>query len=325
MTGAAMLAAPVCFPAGGTRVGRRGLRLIAIQDTGLEVVAMPDSEGKTLPPHQQERQPGRECEMEPRPASHGEGYRAAGKLEGKVALVTGGDSGIGRAVAILFAKEGADVAIVALEEKQDAEETRRAIESEGQRALVLLGNIGEESFCREVVERTASELGGLDILVNNAAEQHPQDSIEKISAEQLERTFRTNIFAMFHLTKAALPHLEEGAAIINTTSVTAFRGSPQLLDYSATKGAILAFTRSLSISLAERGIRVNAVAPGPIWTPLIPSTFDKKKVETFGADVPMKRPGQPDEVAPCYVFLASSDASYISGQVLHPNGGEIVA
>ncbi|MFO1057241.1 MAG: SDR family oxidoreductase [Dongiaceae bacterium] len=286
---------------------------------------MPDTEGRTLPRQHQDRQPGRESEMEPRPRSHGEDYRAAGKLEGKVALVTGGDSGIGRAVAILFAKEGADVAIVGLEEKDDAEETRQAIEAEGRRALVLLGDIGDEAFCREVVERTTGGLGGLDILVNNAAEQHPQDSIEKISPEQLERTFRTNIFAMFHLTRAALPHLEAGAAIINTTSVTAFRGSPQLIDYSATKGAILAFTRSLSISLAERGIRVNAVAPGPIWTPLIPSTFGEEKVETFGADVPMRRPGQPDEVAPCYVFLASADASYISGQVLHPNGGEIVA
>jgi NAD(P)-dependent dehydrogenase (short-subunit alcohol dehydrogenase family) len=211
-----------------------------------------------------------------------------------------------------------------LNEHEDARETARLVEREGRRCLLIDGDVGDENFCREAVERTVSELGRLDVLVNNAAEQHPQDSIEKISAEQLERTFRTNIYAMFYLVKAALKHLKAGASIINTTSVTAYKGSPELLDYSSTKGAIVAFTRSLSQSLVERGIRVNGVAPGPIWTPLIPSTFPPEKVETFGADVPMKRPGQPEEVAPAYVFLASDDASYMAGQILHPNGGEVV-
>lgn len=241
-----------------------------------------------------------------------------------MALITGGDSGIGRAVAIFFAKEGADVAIAYLNEEEDAQETRRLVEAEGRRCLALAGDVGDEGHCQEMIEQTVRELGRLDILVNNAAEQHPQESIEQITSEQLERTFRTNIFAMFYLTKAALKHLKEGAAIINTTSVTAYKGSPQLLDYSSTKGAIVAFTRSLSQSLVEQGIRVNAVAPGPIWTPLIPSTFPEDKVASFGADVPMKRPGQPEEVAPSYVFLASDDSSYISGQVLHPNGGNVV-
>ncbi len=262
--------------------------------------------------------------MTPRPQSDDPGYQGSGKLQQKVALITGGDSGIGRAVAIFFAKEGADVAIAYLDEEEDARETKRLVEAEGRRCLALAGDIGDESHCQELVERTVRELGRLDILVNNAAEQHPQESIEQISSEQLERTFRTNIFAMFYLTKAAVKHLKEGAAIINTTSVTAYKGSPQLLDYSATKGAIVAFTRSLSQALVEQGIRVNAVAPGPIWTPLIPSTFPEDKVASFGADVPMQRPGQPEEVAPSYVFLASDDSSYISGQVLHPNGGNVV-
>jgi NAD(P)-dependent dehydrogenase (short-subunit alcohol dehydrogenase family) len=241
-----------------------------------------------------------------------------------VALITGGDSGIGRATAIAFAREGADIAIVYLNEHEDAAETKRLVEREGRRAITIAGDVGDESFAPEAVRRTIDEFGRLDILVNNAAEQHPQDSIEKISAEQLERTFRTNIFAQFFMVKAALPHLKPGATIINTTSVTAYHGNPQLIDYSATKGAIVAFTRSLSNSLVERGIRVNGVAPGPIWTPLIPSTFPPEKVEKFGKNVPMKRPGQPEEVAPCFVFLASEDSSYISGQILHPNGGEIV-
>jgi NAD(P)-dependent dehydrogenase (short-subunit alcohol dehydrogenase family) len=241
-----------------------------------------------------------------------------------VALITGGDSGIGRAVAIAFAREGADVAIAYLNEHKDAEETKRLVEKEGRRCVTIAGDVGGEEFCRDTVARTVESLGRLDVLVNNAAEQHPQESISKITADQLERTFRTNIFSFFYMTKAALPHLRKGSAIINTTSVTAYKGNPQLLDYSSTKGAIVAFTRSLSMGLAEKGIRVNAVAPGPIWTPLIPSTFPEEKVETFGSDVPLKRVGQPEEVAPSYVFLASGDASYMTGQVLHPNGGTVV-
>ena len=262
--------------------------------------------------------------MNPLPKAEDVNYRGSGKLLGKVAYISGGDSGIGRAVAILFAKEGADVAIGYLNEEEDAQETRRQVEEEQRRCLLLPGDIGDPDFCTESVERCVQEFGRLDILVNNAAEQHPQDSIEAISPQQLERTFRTNVFAMFYLTSAARKYLQPGSAIINTTSVTAYRGSPGLLDYSATKGAIVAFTRSLSQALVGKGIRVNAVAPGPIWTPLIPSTFDAEKVASFGADEPMGRAGQPSEVAPCYVFLASSDSSYISGQVLHPNGGEVI-
>jgi NAD(P)-dependent dehydrogenase (short-subunit alcohol dehydrogenase family) len=273
---------------------------------------------------QQAKRPGVEAEMKRRPKSEGSQHRGSGKLEGKVALITGGDSGIGRAVAIAFAREGADVAIVYLNEHKDAEETRKLVEKEGRKCLTIAGDLGYESFCRQVVEQTVSELGRLDVLVNNAAEQHPQENIEDIDREQLERTFTTNIFAMFFLTKAAMKHLKEGAAIINTTSVTAYRGSAELLDYSSTKGAIVGFTRALALNLAKKGIRVNAVAPGPIWTPLIPSTFPKEKVAKFGSDVPLGRPGEPEEVAPSYVFLASDDASYFTGQVLHPNGGEIV-
>jgi NAD(P)-dependent dehydrogenase (short-subunit alcohol dehydrogenase family) len=276
------------------------------------------------PPQRQNQQPGIESEMKPRPRAEDHEYRGSGKLRDKVALITGGDSGIGRAVAICYAKEGADVSVVYFDEHSDAKETKRQVEEEGRRCLLISGDIGDERFCRQAVEQTVEELGRLDILINNAAEQHPQDSIEQISAEQLERTFRTNIFSFFFLTKAALTRMKEGGAIVNTTSVTAYRGSPKLLDYSATKGAIVAFTRSLSQSLAEKGIRVNGVAPGPIWTPLIPSTFDEEKVATFGSDTPMRRPGQPEEVAPCYVFLASDDSSYMTGQILHPNGGEVI-
>jgi NAD(P)-dependent dehydrogenase (short-subunit alcohol dehydrogenase family) len=276
------------------------------------------------PPQQQDRQPGLETEMNPQPQSHDPNYQGTDKLKGKVALITGGDSGIGRAVAIVFAKEGADSAIVYLNEHEDAEETKRLVGKYGQKCLLIPGDIGEEEFCRQAVEQTISEFGRLDSLINNAAEQHPQESIEDISAEQLEKTFRTNIFSMFYLTKAALKHLKPGSTIVNTTSVTTYKGSPKLLDYSATKGAIVGFTRSLSLALAEQKIRVNAVAPGPIWTPLIPSTFTPEHVKSFGENVPMGRAGQPEEVANCFVFLASDDASYISGQVLHPNGGTIV-
>lgn len=280
-------------------------------------------EKQTLPP-QHQPEPGKEGEMNPRPEYRGEDYKAAGKLKDKVAIITGGDSGIGRSVAVLFAREGADVAILYLDQHQDAEQTRKVVEEHGRKCLTFAGDVADREVCRRVVDETLAKLGKLDILVNNAAEQHPQEKLEDISEEQWEKTFRTNIFGMFQMTKAALPHLHKGASIINTTSVTAYKGSPQLLDYSATKGAITAFTRSLSMNLAERGIRVNGVAPGPIWTPLIPSTFDEDKVAKFGANVPMERPGQPDEVAPAYVYLASSDASYVSGQVIHVNGGTVV-
>ncbi|ACO47899.1 SDR family oxidoreductase [Deinococcus deserti] len=276
------------------------------------------------PGETQSVQPGIESEMSLTPVVIRDDYRGSDKLKGKVALITGGDSGIGRAVAVHFAREGADVAILYLNEEQDAQETLAMVQEEGRRGVLIAGDIGDVEFCKQAVQQTVKELGGLDILVNNAAEQHPQDSISDITPEQLERTFRTNIFAMFYLTQAAMPHLKPGSTIINTTSVTAYKGSPQLLDYSSTKGAIVAFTRSLSQNLAEQGIRVNAVAPGPIWTPLIPATFDAERVAAHGQSTPLKRPGQPAEVAPSFVFLASDDSSYISGQVLHPNGGEVV-
>ncbi len=279
---------------------------------------------KTMPAQKQTTKPGREHEMTPRPKAEDSQHRGSGKLDGKVALITGGDSGIGRAVAIAFAKEGADVAINYLEEDRDAKETQRMVGEHGGKCVLLRGDVGDEKLCRRIVEQTVKELGKLDILVNNASEQHPQESIEDITAEQLERTFRTNVFGYFFMTKAAMKHLREGSCIINTTSVTAYKGSAELLDYSATKGAEVAFTRSLSQNLAEKKIRVNGVAPGPIWTPLIPSTFDEEKVETFGGDVPLGRPGQPEEVAPSYVFLASDDASYMTGQMLHPNGGSVI-
>lgn len=275
------------------------------------------------PPQQQARRPGLETDMTPRPRSDDPDHRGSGKLQGKVAVITGGDSGIGRAVAIAFAREGADVAIVYLNEHTDARDTVALVEKEGRRCLALSGDVGMPQWCLESVDQTLREFGHIHILVNNAAEQHPQDSIIKISSEQLERTFRTNIFSFFYMTQAVLPHFSADSVIINTTSVTAYKGSPTLLDYASTKGAIVAFTRSLSESLAEHKIRVNAVAPGPIWTPLIPSTFPEK-VETFGSNVPLKRAGQPEEVAPCYVFLASADSSYMTGQVLHPNGGTVV-
>jgi NAD(P)-dependent dehydrogenase (short-subunit alcohol dehydrogenase family) len=273
------------------------------------------------PPQHQDQQPGVQGEMNPQPKIARRDYKGSDKLMDKVALITGGDSGIGQSTAVLFAREGADVAIVYLAEDEDAQKTVKLVEGEGRRCLTIRGDVGDESFCRQAVDQTVKEFGKLDILVNNAAEQHPKSSLEEITAEQLEKTFRTNIFAYFFMAKAALPHLKEGSSIINTTSVTAYKGSPQLLDYSSTKGAIVAFTRSLSQSLAEKYIRVNGVAPGPIWTPLIPSTFPEEKVEQFGGDVPLKRAGQPEEVAPCYVFLASDDASYITGASLDVNGG----
>jgi NAD(P)-dependent dehydrogenase (short-subunit alcohol dehydrogenase family) len=262
--------------------------------------------------------------MDPPPESEGEEYRASGKLEGKVALITGGDSGIGRAVAISFAKEGADVAIVYLDEHDDALSTKQRIEQVGRRCITIAGDVGDPAFCGDAVSLTIEEFGKLDVLVNNAAEQHPQDSLLEITPEQLERTFRTNIFAYFYMAREALRYMQPGSAIINTSSVTAYRGSSHLVDYSSTKAAIVGFTRSLALSLADKGIRVNGVAPGPIWTPLIPATFEAGEVAEFGSDVPMRRAGEPEEVAPSFVFLASSDSTYMTGQMLHPNGGEVV-
>jgi NAD(P)-dependent dehydrogenase (short-subunit alcohol dehydrogenase family) len=286
----------------------------------------PSQQKPVRPSQHQERQPGIESEMKPLPVFENSTLRGSGRLAGRVALITGGDSGIGRAVALAFAREGADVAIAYLNEDTDARETADLITAKGRECLLLKADISLKTACEEVIAATIDKLGQLDILVNNAAEQHPQFSITDISEEQLDRTFRTNIYSMFFLTASALPYLRnsEHAAIINTTSVTAYRGSPKLLDYSATKGAIVAFTRSLSAQLAEDQIRVNGVAPGPIWTPLIPATFPPDEVATFGTDVPLKRAGEPWECAECYVFLASEASSYMTGQILHPNGGEII-
>jgi NAD(P)-dependent dehydrogenase (short-subunit alcohol dehydrogenase family) len=268
--------------------------------------------------------PGHESELDPKPDWEPR-YPGSGRLQGKVALITGADSGIGRAVAALFAREGADVAILYLCEHDDAAKTRQIVEGEGRRAVTIAGDLGEKDFCDRAVAQVIKEFGRLDILVNNAGEQHPDQDITDISEEQLKRTFQTNIFGMFFLTQAARPHLKEGAAIINCTSVTMYQGSKELLDYSSTKGAITAFTRSLSENLVDKGIRVNAVAPGPIWTPLNPfGGASPEKLKDFGKDVPMGRPGQPNEVAPSFLFLACDDSSYMSGQVLHPNGGTIV-
>ena len=272
----------------------------------------------------EDRLPGHESQLEPKPDWEPR-YKGSDRLKGKVALVTGADSGIGRAVAALFAREGADVAIAYLCEHDDAAKTREIVEKEGRKAITVAGDLGDKDFCNEVVDRTVGELGGLDILVNNAGEQHPDKDIRDITEDQLKRTFQTNIYSMFFLVQAARKHLSKGSAIINCTSVTSYKGSEDLLDYSATKGAITAFTRALSENLVKDGIRVNAVAPGPIWTPLNPMGGQPlEDMKDFGKNTPMGRPGQPNEVAPAFLFLACEDSSYMSGQVLHPNGGTIV-
>ena len=285
---------------------------------------MTNQNKQAFPPQHQQHQPGVETKMDPNPESVKAEYKGSGKLKGKTAIVTGGDSGIGKSVAIYYAKEGANVVVAYLDEHEDAKKTKELIEQEGQKCLLLAGDIGDEAFCQDIVKQTIEEFGGLDILVNNAGEQHVQESLLDISAEQLEKTFRTNIFSMFHLTKAALKHMKKGSSIINTTSITAYQGNPKLIDYSSTKGAILAFTRALSNSISKDGIRVNGVAPGPIWTPLIPASFGEEDVAKFGQNTPMGRAGQPEELAPAYVYLASDDSSYVSGQVIHVNGGSVV-
>lgn len=275
------------------------------------------------PPQHQRRQPGIESKMRPLPVAQ-KTPKAGGRLQGKVAVITGGDSGIGRAVALAFAREGADVVIAYLDEHKDAAVTAAQVEAAGREALLVPGDVARDKHCEKIVRQTVKKFGRIDVLVNNAAVQYPRQRFEDISPEQLLKTFSVNIFAHFYMVRHALPHMPKGSSIINTTSVTAYRGSSHLVDYAATKGAIVGFTRSLSSMLAEKGIRVNGVAPGPIWTPLIPATFPADHVAEFGSDVPLKRAGQPAEVAPCYVFLASDDASYMTGQILHPNGGEIV-
>ncbi|HFJ9482028.1 NAD(P)-dependent oxidoreductase [Bacillus cereus] len=277
-----------------------------------------------MPAQHQNKQPGIESLMSPLPQFEDANYKGSEKLKGKNVLITGGDSGIGRAVSIAFAKEGANVAIAYLDEEEDANETKQRVEKEGVKCVLLPGDLSNEQHCKDIVEETARQLGSLNILVNNVAQQYPQQGLEYITAEQLEKTFRINIFSYFHVTKAALSHLKKGDVIINTASIVAYEGNETLIDYSATKGAIVAFTRSLSQSLVQKGIRVNGVAPGPIWTPLIPSSFDEKKVSQFGSNVPMQRPGQPYELAPAYVYLASGDSSYVTGQMIHVNGGVIV-
>lgn len=288
-------------------------------------MGMQEKNGKQTPPAQiQQRQPGIESKMNPQPEYSSESYQASNKLKDKCAIVTGGDSGIGRAVSLHFAKEGADVAIIYLDEHDDANETKRLIEQTGRKCLLISGDIGSQTFCESAVTQVLKAFKKIDILVNNAGEQHTQDSFMDITSEQLEKTFRTNVFSMFYLTKAVLPNLKKGSSIINTSSVTAYKGNVDLIDYSATKGAITSFTRSLSNAIVDKGIRVNAVAPGPIWTPLIPASFSKEKVAEFGGNSPMKRPGQPRELAPAYVYLACDDSSYVTGQTIHVNGGTIV-
>lgn len=280
---------------------------------------------EAIDPQEQGRQPGLEEQMDPEPIYDDKDYKGSGKLEGKTALVTGGDSGIGRAVAVAFAKEGANVAIAYLDEHDDADETVKAVESYGAKGIKFATDISKVENCNQLIVDVIGEFGQLNILVNNAGKQFPQDDFLNISQDQLLETFETNIFSMFYLTQAAVPHLTKGDSIINTSSVTAYRGSPSLIDYSATKGAITAFTRSLSANLIDDGIRVNSVAPGPIWTPLIPSTFDAEKVGEHGGDTPMERRGQPAELAPAYVYLASKDSTYVTGQAIHVNGGDFIS
>lgn len=284
---------------------------------------MAEKKPSEVPP-QTQPVPGYESEMTPQPEIIRKNYKGSDKLAGKAALITGGDSGIGRAVAVHFAREGADVAIIYNKADEDAEETRELVEKEGRECIIIKGDLKDRKFCEKAIEDVIDEFGRLNILVNNAAEQTPVENLEEMDMDTMEDTFRTNIFSFFYLTQKALKHMNAGDSIINSTSVTSFRGSPQLIDYSSTKGAITSFTRSLALNVAEKKIRVNGVAPGPIWTPLIPSTFDEEKVKSFGKNVPLGRPGQPSEVAPAYVFLASEDASYITGQIIHPNGGEVV-
>lgn len=276
-----------------------------------------------IPPQRQSRQPGIETKMDPEPL-YDNGQPGLGRLKNKVAVITGGDSGIGRAVAVLFAKEGADVVISYLDEHEDAKQTADDIAGYGRAALMIAGDISKEKQCKAIIDKTIKKFGKIDILVNNAAIQFVQENIEDISAEQLQKTFSTNIFSYFFMAKFAMPHLKDGATIINTASVTAYKGNETLMDYSSTKGAIVAFTRSLSQSVVDKGIRVNAVAPGPVWTPLIPASFDPEKVSEFGKNVPMKRPAQPFEIAGCYIFLATEESIFITGQVLHPNGGSVL-
>ncbi|MCX2740608.1 SDR family oxidoreductase [Pontibacter anaerobius] len=282
-----------------------------------------ENKPKSFPPQEME-QPGKEHKMMPEPEIIRDGYKGSDKLKGKVALITGGDSGIGRAVAVHFAREGADIAIVYLNEDKDAQDTKQMVEKEGRKCLLISGDVGKEDFCRDAVKQTVKELGRLDTLVNNAGEQHAQEDIRDITEEQLKRTFDTNIFSMFYFVKEALNHMKEGSTIINTTSVTAYHGNKLLLDYSSTKGAILTFTRTLAQMVADKKIRVNGVAPGPIWTPLIPASFDEEKVSKFGQKTLLKRAGQPSEVAPAYVYLASEDSAFTLGEIMHINGGEMV-
>lgn len=291
------------------------------------IVKYTDIESKQTsgqPAQTQNHQPGIEGTMDPLPIYDDPNYKGSKKLNNKVVLLTGGDSGIGRAVAIAFAKEGAKLSIVYLDEHDDANKTKEDIEKYGGECLLLSGDIGDDSFCQQAVNQTIEQYGKLDCLINNAAEQHYQENIEDISTAQLERTFKTNIFSCFHFIKAAMPHLKKGSTILNTASIVAYKGNPVLMDYASTKGAMVALTRSLSESLVSKGIRVNAVAPGPIWTPLIPASFPADQVASFGTTSPMGRPGQPAELAPAYVYLASDDSSYVSGQVIHVNGGTIV-